>query len=144
MVAKLQDMTVAFLLPLFFAYSGLRTEIGLLDSAKSWGVCALIVGVACLGKFGGSAVAAGVAGYSWRESSAIGILINTRGLIELIVLNIGLDLGVIPPLLFTMMVIMALVTTFMTTPLLNVVCPQSDGEKARLARATPSGSAPTR
>src|SRR5260370_40449265 len=111
---------------MFFAYSGLRTQLGLLDSRGAWIMCALIILVACAGKFGGSAVAARITGLKWRESSALGILMNTRGLMELIVLNIGLDLGVISPTLFTMMVIMALVTTFMTTPLLEVVYPASE------------------
>jgi len=120
---KLEDVVVVLLLPLFFAYSGLRTQIGLINSPQHWGICALIITLACLGKFGGSALAARLTGNGWRESSAIGILMNTRGLMELIVLNIGLDLGVISPTLFTMMVIMALVTTFMTSPLLARVYP---------------------
>jgi len=120
---KLEDLVVVFLLPLFFAYSGLRTQIGLLDTASSWLTCGAITVVACVGKFGGSAVAARITGMSWRESSAIGILMNTRGLMELVVLNIGLDLGVISPTLFAMMVIMALTTTFMTTPLLERIYP---------------------
>jgi len=120
----LKDVTVIFLLPLFFAYSGLRTQMGLLFAADSWGIFLLIVAVACIGKFGGSAVAARATGLDWRDASAIGILMNTRGLVELIVLNIGLDIGVISPLLFTMLVIMALVTTFATTPLLSWVYPQ--------------------
>jgi Kef-type K+ transport system membrane component KefB/nucleotide-binding universal stress UspA family protein len=115
---KLEDLVVVLMLPLFFAYSGLRTEIGLLDSAAAWTMCALVIAVACVGKFGGSFVAARLTGLGWRESAALGILMNTRGLMELIVLNIGLDLGVISPALFTMMVLMALVTTFVTSPLL--------------------------
>jgi Kef-type K+ transport system membrane component KefB/nucleotide-binding universal stress UspA family protein len=122
---KLEDLVVVFLLPLFFAYSGLRTQIALVNSPAGWIMCALVTMVACVGKFGGSAVAARLTGLTWRESGALGILMNTRGLMELIVLNIGLDLGVISPTLFTMMVIMALVTTFMTTPLLQWVYPQS-------------------
>lgn len=120
---KLEDIVVVVLLPLFFAYSGLRTEIGLLSSAGSWIICLSITVLACLGKFGGSAVAARVTGLSWRESAAIGVLMNTRGLMELVVLNIGLDLGVISPTLFAMMVIMALATTFITTPLLQRIYP---------------------
>src|SRR5206468_5618086 len=88
-----------------------------------WLMCGLVIATACLGKFGGSAVAARLTGLRWREATALGILMNTRGLIELIVLNIGLDLGVISPALFTMLVLMALVTTFMTTPLLDLVYP---------------------
>ncbi len=120
---KIEDLVVVFLLPLFFAYSGLRTQIGLLNTPNAWFMCSLLIAVACLGKFGGSAVAARLTGLSWRESSALGILMNTRGLMELIVINIGLDLGVISPSLFTMLVIMALVTTFMTTPVLERIYP---------------------
>jgi Kef-type K+ transport system membrane component KefB/nucleotide-binding universal stress UspA family protein len=123
---KLEDLVVVFLLPMFFAYSGLRTQIGLLSSQHAWVMCGLVILVACAGKFGGSTVAARLTGLRWREASALGILMNTRGLMELIVLNIGLDLGVISPTLFTMMVIMALVTTFMTTPLLEVVYPTKE------------------
>jgi Kef-type K+ transport system membrane component KefB/nucleotide-binding universal stress UspA family protein len=120
---KLEDVAVVLLLPLFFAFSGLRTQIGLLNSTDHWLMCGLIILLACLGKFGGSAVAARLTGSNWREAGAIGILMNTRGLMELIVLNLGLDLGVISPTLFTMMVVMALVTTFLTTPLLRVIYP---------------------
>lgn len=115
---RLEDTVTVILVPLFFAYSGLRTEIGLVDTGAEWAMTGLITLVACLGKFGGSAIAARVTGMSWREASAIGVLMNTRGLMELIVLNIGLDLKVISPTVFTMMVIMALVTTAMTSPLL--------------------------
>jgi len=116
---KLEDLVVVLLLPLFFAYSGLRTEIGLLNTPTAWVMCALIIATACLGKFGGSAVAARLTGLSWREASALGILMNTRGLMELIVLNLGIDLGILSPTLFTMLVIMALVTTIATTPILD-------------------------
>jgi Kef-type K+ transport system membrane component KefB len=119
LVEKIEDIVVVLLLPLFFAYSGLRTEIGLLDSAGDWLICGVIIVAACAGKFGGSAIAARLTGLSWREASVIGVLMNTRGLMELIVLNLGLDLGVISTRLFTMMVVMALVTTFMTTPLIE-------------------------
>lgn len=120
---KLEDLVMVAFLPLFFAYSGLRTEIGLIHSAGSWLACALIIAVACVGKFGGGAFAARLTGFSWREAGAIGLLMNTRGLMELIVLNIGLDLGVISPTIFSMMVVMALFTTFMTTPLLHWIYP---------------------
>ncbi|KYF74585.1 potassium transporter [Sorangium cellulosum] len=123
---KLEDFAVVFLLPLFFAFSGLRTHIGLLNSADGWVMCGLIIVVACAGKFGGSAVAARITGLKWREASAVGILMNTRGLMELIVLNLGLDLGIISPKLFTMMVLMALVTTFMTSPLLRWIYPPEE------------------
>jgi Kef-type K+ transport system membrane component KefB/nucleotide-binding universal stress UspA family protein len=120
---RLEDVVIIVLLPIFFAYSGVRTQIGLLSSWSDWAWCALIILVACLGKFGGSTLAARVMGIGWRDASTIGVLMNTRGLMELIVLNIGLDLGVIGPKLFTMMVIMALVTTFMTTPILELLRP---------------------
>ncbi|MBC7977059.1 MAG: cation:proton antiporter [Myxococcales bacterium] len=119
LIQKIEDVVVVLFLPLFFAYSGLRTELGLLDSTRDWLICALIIIAACAGKFGGSAIAARLTGLSWREASIIGVLMNTRGLMELIVLNVGLDLGVISTRLFTMMVVMALVTTFMTTPLIR-------------------------
>lgn len=127
---KLEDFVVVFLLPLFFAYSGLRTQINLLNSPETWLQCGLIILVACAGKFGGSAAAARLTGMPWSESCAIGVLMNTRGLMELIVLNIGLDLGVISPTLFTMMVLMALVTTFITTPLLHWIYPLDRMKKA--------------
>jgi Kef-type K+ transport system membrane component KefB/nucleotide-binding universal stress UspA family protein len=120
---KLEDYTVVLLLPIFFAYTGLRTRINLLNSPDLWALTGLIIFVACLGKFGGSTLAARACGMGWRESSAIGILMNTRGLMELVILNIGRELGVITDAVFAMMVIMALVTTFMTTPILNWVYP---------------------
>ncbi|MBN1207211.1 MAG: cation:proton antiporter [Myxococcaceae bacterium] len=129
---KLEDVAVVLLLPLFFAYSGLRTQVGLLSTAESWAMCGLIIVIACVGKFGGSAVAARLTGMRWREAGAVGVLMNTRGLMEIIVLNIGLDLGVISPTLFTMMVIMALVTTFITTPLLKWIYPLEELARDRI------------
>ncbi len=125
---KLEDFTVVFLLPAFFVYTGLRTQIGLLDGAEAGVTCAIIIAVASLGKFGGSAVAARLTGLTWRESSAIGILMNTRGLMELIVLNIGLDFGVISPRLFAMLVLMALATTVATTPILSLAIGKAELE----------------
>jgi Kef-type K+ transport system membrane component KefB len=116
---RIEDVVRVMFLPAFFAFTGLRTEIGLLQSAYDWWICAVIIVVATVGKFGGVAIAARLTGSSPRESAALGILMNTRGLVELIVLNIGLDLGVITPRLFTMLVIMALVTTMMTSPILT-------------------------
>jgi Kef-type K+ transport system membrane component KefB len=121
---KTEDFVLTFLLPIFFAYSGLRTQIGLLNSPELWLLCAAVVTVAILGKYVGTYVAARVCGIENREASALGWLMNTRGLTELIVLNIGLSLGVISPLLFTMLVIMALVTTVMTAPLLEWTYPK--------------------
>ncbi|HKV11874.1 MAG TPA: cation:proton antiporter [Thermoanaerobaculia bacterium] len=118
---RLETFSSVFLLPLFFAFTGLRTEIGLLDDARSWLVCAGIIAVATAGKLGGSLFAARWTGMGWRDSVALGVLMNTRGLVELIVLNLGYDLGILSPRIFAMMVLMALVTTFMTGPLLNVI-----------------------
>lgn len=121
---KTEDFVLIFLLPVFFAYSGLRTQIGLLNRPELWLLCAAVVAVAIIGKYFGTYAAARVSGIEKREASALGWLMNTRGLTELIVLNIGLSLGVISPLLFTMLVIMALVTTFMTSPLLEWTYPK--------------------
>lgn len=121
---KTEDFVLIFLLPIFFAYSGLRTQIGLLNSPELWLLCAAVLGVAIIGKYVGTYVAARVCGINNREASALGWMMNTRGLTELIVLNIGLSLGVISPILFTMLVIMALVTTFMTSPLLEWTYPK--------------------
>jgi Kef-type K+ transport system membrane component KefB len=120
-IEKVEDVSVILLLPLFFVFTGLRTEIGLLNDPYIWKVTGFIILVAVVGKFLGSALAAKFVGQSWRDSLTIGALMNTRGLMELIVLNIGLDLEVITTEVFTMMVIMALVTTFMTGPTLNVI-----------------------
>ncbi|MEH2145496.1 cation:proton antiporter [Nostoc sp.] len=124
LAVKTEDFVLIFLLPIFFAYSGLKTQIGLLNRPELWLLCALVLGVAITGKYVGTYVAARVSGISKREASALGWLMNTRGLTELIVLNIGLELGVISPLIFTMLVIMALVTTFMTSPLLEWTYPK--------------------
>jgi len=122
---KTEDFVLVFLLPIFFAYSGLRTQIGLLNEPILWLLCGMILIIAIAGKYIGTYVAARVGGFNNRDSSALGWLMNTRGLTELIVLNIGLSLGVISPLLFTMLVIMALVTTFMTSPLLEWTYPKN-------------------
>ncbi len=125
LAAKIEDVVVVLLLPAFFAYTGMRTQIGLVSGLENWLWCGLIIAVASAGKFGGSLIAARSTGLGWRESSSLGVLMNTRGLMELIVLNIGLDLGVISPTLFAMMVIMALVTTLTTSPLLKWLAPDS-------------------
>jgi Kef-type K+ transport system membrane component KefB len=121
---KIESVTMVLLLPIFFAFTGLRTSTGLLRDAEMWMFCGLIILVAVAGKLGGSFFAARVAGLSWRDAAGVGILMNTRGLMELVILNIGLDLGIISPAVFSMMVIMALVTTFMTTPLLAWIYPR--------------------
>jgi len=120
---KLGSLTVVLLLPLYFAFTGLRTSIGLLSGADMWFYCGTIIAVAITGKFGGAALSARLSGMRWREAGTIGVLMNTRGLMELIILNIGLDIGVISSALFTMMVLMAMITTFMTTPLLELIYP---------------------
>jgi Kef-type K+ transport system membrane component KefB len=120
-IEKVEDVAVVLLLPLFFVFTGLRTQIGLLDDPSLWGTAGLIILVAVTGKFVGSAIAAKFVGQSWKNSLSIGALMNTRGLMELVVLNIGYDLGVLTPEVFAMMVIMALVTTMMTGPALDLI-----------------------
>lgn len=120
-INKIEDIALVLLLPLFFVVTGLRTEIGLLNSIELWTVTGLIILVAVFGKFIGSTFAAKFTGKSWKDSLTIGTLMNTRGLMELVVLNIGYELGVLNTEMFSMMVIMALVTTFMTGPLLNLI-----------------------
>jgi Kef-type K+ transport system membrane component KefB len=120
-VERIKDVALFLLLPLFFVFTGLRTQIGLLNDAYLWGICALTILVAVTGKFIGSASAAKFVGQSWKDSLSIGALMNTRGLVELIVLNIGYDLGVLNKEVFAILVIMALVTTFMTVPILNML-----------------------
>ncbi|QCR22564.1 cation:proton antiporter [Pontibacter sp. SGAir0037] len=120
-IEKIEDIALVLLLPLFFVFTGLRTQIGLLNSSELWLTCGLIILVATTGKLAGSALAARFMGQSWRESLIIGSLMNTRGLMELVVLNIGYDLGVLSPEIFAMMVIMALVTTFLTGPALDLI-----------------------
>jgi Kef-type K+ transport system membrane component KefB len=121
---KLESITILLLLPMFFAYTGMRTQIGLLGtSAHLWLSCLLILVVAVVGKWGGSSVAGRMLGMERRDAFALGALMNTRGLTELIILNVGLQIGAIPPVLFTMLVIMALVTTLMTGPALSRLFP---------------------
>ncbi len=120
-IEKVEDVSQVMLLPLFFVFTGLRTQIGLLNDIEMWKICGLIIAVAVVGKFVGSAVTAKFVGQNWRDSLTIGALMNTRGLMELIVLNIGYDLGVLSKEIFSMMVIMALFTTFMTGPLLDLI-----------------------
>jgi Kef-type K+ transport system membrane component KefB len=117
----------------------MRTQIGLVSGLDNWFICGVIVLVACLGKFGGSAIAARLSGLDGRDAASIGVLMNTRGLMELIVLNIGLDLKVLSPALFAMMVIMALVTTFATTPVLHLLQRgRSEQEQGRHPSIAPS------
>ena len=120
-INKVEDVSVILLLPLFFVFTGLRTQIGLINDPYLWKITGFIILVAVVGKFVGSAIAAKFVGQSWKDSLTIGALMNTRGLMELVVLNIGFDLGVLTSEIFTMMVIMALVTTFMTGPALDLI-----------------------
>jgi Kef-type K+ transport system membrane component KefB len=118
---KLEAFSTAALLPLFFAFTGLRTQISLLNDWQSWALCGAIILVAIAGKLGGSMLMSRWTGMSWSQSFSLGALMNTRGLVELVVLNIGYDLGILTGRIFAMMVLMALVTTFMTGPLLSLV-----------------------
>lgn len=118
---KFEDLVVVLFLPTFFAFTGLRTQIGLVHGVRDWLICLLIIVVASVGKFGGGTIAARLTGLDWRQAASLGILMNTRGLMELIVLNVGLDLGVLSPTLFAMLVIMAIVTTLATTPVLHAL-----------------------
>lgn len=118
---RLEDVVTVLWLPAFFALTGMRTQIGLISGATSWLLCGLIILAACAGKFGGTVAASRLAGLTWRDSMGLGVLMNTRGLVELIVLNTALELHVISPTLFTMLVMMALVTTFMAPPLLGLL-----------------------
>ncbi len=120
-IQKIEDISLVLLLPLFFVFTGLRTQIGLINDIYLWKVTGLIILVAIIGKFAGSAFAAKIMGQNWRDSLTIGALMNTRGLMELVVLNIGYDLGILSPEIFSMMVIMALATTFMTGPSIDLI-----------------------
>ncbi|WP_140936916.1 cation:proton antiporter [Sphingobacterium lumbrici] len=120
-IEKVEDVAMVLLLPLFFVFTGLRTQIGLLDDVNLWLITGAIILVAVIGKFIGSAFAARLVGQNWKDSLSIGALMNTRGLMELVVLNIGYDLGVLSAELFSMMVVMALATTFMTGPSLDLI-----------------------
>lgn len=118
---KIEDLVVVLFLPAFFAFTGMRTQIGLVHGASQWLVCGVILATASIGKFGGTFVAARLTGFGSRDAASLGILMNTRGLMELIVLNIGLDLRILSPALFAMLVLMAVITTFGTTPILHLL-----------------------
>jgi Kef-type K+ transport system membrane component KefB len=118
---KLKDVVGILLLPAFFALSGMRTQLGLLDSREAWAALGLVIALASLGKIAGTGLAARLSGLGLRDSSALGVLMNTRGLVELIVLNVGLDLGVLSPSLFSIMVLMALASTLATGPALHAL-----------------------
>jgi len=134
LVRNIDQVNSVLFLPLFFVYSGLRTQVGLISSPWMWLICLLVLVIACVGKIGGGTFAVRFMGESWRDSLSMGVLMNTRGLVELIVLNIGLDLGVLSPTLFAMLVIMALVTTMMASPLLPLL-----GYKQKVSYETNDG-----
>jgi Kef-type K+ transport system membrane component KefB len=139
-LTRLEDLVVVLLLPAFFAFTGMRTQITLVNGIGQWMFCAVIILVACVGKFGGSALAARLTGQSWRDAASLGILMNTRGLVELIVLNVGLDLKVLNPTLFAMLVLMAIVTTIMTSPILQLLMRESRLRVPQGAEAALRGS----
>lgn len=120
---RLHPVVNTLLLPAFFAVTGMNTQIQLIAGWEAWLTCLAIIGIATAGKYGGTVAAARVAGIDWRSSHALGVLMNTRGLMELIVLNVGLQLGVIEPRLYAMMVLMALATTMVAAPLLQWILP---------------------
>ena len=126
---RLVDLVMILLLPAFFAFTGMRTRIGLVSGLDQWLICGLIIVVATAGKFGGALISARLTGLGWRDATALGLLMNTRGLMELIVLNIGLDMKVISPTLFAMMVLMALVTTMSASPLLHLLLRNTKSKK---------------
>ncbi len=142
---RFETITVTLLLPLFFAFTGLRTNIGLVKGPEMWMYCGLIILVATAGKLGGSTLASWWSGMPLREAAGLGTLMNTRGLMELVILNIGLDIGVISPALFSMMVLMALFTTFMTTPVLRLICGKEleEGASAKAIAKAAAATAPS-
>lgn len=118
---KIEDISLVLLLPLFFVTTGLRTQLGLLNDGASWITFAFVLIVAIIGKFGGASLASRLVGQSWKDSLSLGVLMNTRGLMEIVVVNIGYELGILSPEMFTMLVLMALVTTFLTGPGMDLV-----------------------
>lgn len=137
MTEKVEDVSLALFLPLFFVSTGLRTEIGLLNSPELWYMCGIFILVAIIGKFGGSMIAARIVGETWKHSLYMGALMNTRGLMELVVLTIGYDMKILTPPVFVMLVLMTLVTTFMTTPLISLIqfCYRIYGKRIRSQQA---------
>jgi Kef-type K+ transport system membrane component KefB len=131
---KLEDLVVVLFLPAFFAFTGMRTQVGLVHGAAQWLLCGAILATASIGKFGGTFAAARLTGLGRRDAAALGILMNTRGLMELIVLNLGLDLRILSPTLFTMLVLMAVVTTFATTPILHLLTRGAEAPEGQPAR----------
>ena len=140
MTEKVEDVSLALFLPLFFVSTGLRTEIGLLNTPELWWMCLIFIIVAIIGKFGGAMFAARVVGESWRDSLYIGALMNTRGLMELVVLTIGYEMGILTPSVFVILVLMTLITTFMTTPLISLIklCYRTHDKRMEQKRQTPT------
>ncbi len=136
-ISGVDQINNVLFLPLFFVYSGLRTQIGLLSAPSLWFICLFVVAVACAGKIFGSMFSLRLRKEPWREAFGLGVLMNTRGLVELIVLNIGLDLGVISPTLFAILVIMALVTTMMASPLLYLLGYRQGSGQETILRTIP-------
>jgi Kef-type K+ transport system membrane component KefB len=136
---RVEHLSSVLLLPVFFAFTGLRMQVGLVSGNHEWMVLLVIIGVSTLGKLGGSALAARLTGLDWRESTQLGALMNTRGLMELIALNIGYDLGILSQSIFTMLVIMALVTTAMTGPLLSLLTRRQESVNSLNGEAVVSG-----
>jgi Kef-type K+ transport system membrane component KefB len=132
-VRRLRDFVTVFFLPIFFTFTGLRTDIGSMTGGTMWLLCGLVLLAAMGGKFGGCAVAARFSGMQWREAASVGVMMNTRALMELIVINIGYDLGVIPKSVFFMLVFMAVVTTYMTAPILQRLLVKTEAASEFLA-----------
>jgi Kef-type K+ transport system membrane component KefB len=132
--SQLSDFVTVFFLPIFFTYTGLRTNMGSLGSLEAWGWCAAVLAVAVVGKWGGCGLAARLGGLPAGEAACVGVLMNTRALMELIVINVGMDLGVIPPAVYCMLVLMAITTTLMATPLATRLLRGSPYESLLVAR----------
>ena len=141
---RLESFSSVFLLPLFFAFTGLRTQIGVLNEPAAWITCLAIIALATIGKLGGSAITARLMGIDWNSAFILGALMNTRGLMELIALNVGYDLGVISPEIFTSLVLMALVTTALTGPLVDFAVARGRAREGLAAGVTSSTQAASR
>jgi Kef-type K+ transport system membrane component KefB len=125
----MRDFVTVFFLPIFFTYTGLRTDIGAMTGRTLWLMCGLVLLTAFIGKFGGCTIAARLSGFPWREAAMTGVMMNTRALMELIVINVGYDLGVIPRSVFFMLVLMAVASTYITTPILQRLVHSSELEE---------------
>src|SRR5262249_55467605 len=125
---RIRDFITAFFLPIFFTYTGLRTDVGTMSGGVLWLMAGVVLATAVVGKFGGCMLGARINGLPWRESAIVGVMMNTRALMELIVINIAYDLGIIPTSVFFMLVLMAVVTTYMTTPILSRLLRSSEIE----------------